>query len=638
MYPEEPFNTNSQAETNMFYFLKKQLSEDFIILHSFAWLSSFLQKTGYTPEKEIDFLILHKIYGVLVLEVKGGDIKYKGYCYFSNNKKINHPDKQAASNMHAFRKLILDNLGLTYSVGFAVVFPDTFYDKNNTPPSLVIQNIKLIIDKNDICNLETKIIEIMLYWKKQFNKEHNSEKFKDIINFLVKMDNRKFSLKDKVEYDEKKWLYLSSEQDKYLKLLINNKLMYISGRAGTGKTILAIILSRYLKDKKILFLTYNKLISEQVKSEVNSNTDAMTFHKFLKINAPNSINFLDDSDSALEYIINNYKNMYDVLIVDEAQSLNIRWLIKLKKYFYDNNKEVFLFADTIQSLSGEEKNTDELIMKELSISDRYVLTKNYRAPEKVYNRLNEFFQPNIEHSSVREVTNKDLFEVFDDDPRGKLVKALDYLENDNVNMKDVAILVSSNLGGFDSIKLEFQGKYPELIVETINKFRGMEKPVIIILLAIENDFNELYVAYSRSTTQTIVIVDKPLIFSMPDFASLLLESNTTQNSIKQLISNHINNLRQEYFIEENKIKHYPSTFQLYFQENFWIIKCIKELTIESKILIMYLSIHNEIIIVFENQKLEKVKLFHPLCDNESDNLKFDNLKYSYCSGCKKIHI
>ncbi|MDO9182785.1 MAG: AAA family ATPase, partial [Bacteriovorax sp.] len=401
---------------------------------------------------------------------------------------------------------------------------------------------------------------------------------------------------------------------------------------------LAIILSRYLNEKKckkILFLTYNKLISEQIKSEVYPNTEVMTFHRFLKTNAPNSINILNDSDTALNYIVNNCINKYDTLIIDESQSLNIRWLIQLKQYFTKDDKEVFFFSDTIQSLSHEEKKTDEYIMKELSISDKYVLTKNYRAPEKVYNRLNEFFEPSIEPSSIREITNKDLYEVFDEDPRERLTKAFHYLEENNVNMKNVALLMPSALGAFDSIKSLYQEKYPDLLVETINKFRGMEKPIVVILLTIENDFNELYVAYSRSTTQTIVILHKPLIFTMPDFASILLKSNTTQQSIKKLISNHINNLRQEYFIDVNRINHNPSTFKLYYQENFWIVTCDTKLTIESKILLMYLNISNEKVIVFENNKLEKVKLFHPLYSNEFDNLKSDNLKYSKCYECNK---
>ena len=240
MYPSEPFNTNSQAEINLFYHFKKQLSDEFVILHSFAWLTPFFIKQGFTPEKEIDFIILHKIYGILVIEVKGGDIQYKQYAYSTNNIELKErPTDQVKKNMHHFRCLVEKYLDLKYVIGFAVAFTDSLYSFEKTPYSLKIETddkkISFLIDKNDLLDLQTKIINIMSYWKNQINKNHNHEMFTKLIDFLIKTDNTKSSLQDKIEYDNKKWLYLSHEQDKYLKNLIKSNLMYISGRAGTGK-------------------------------------------------------------------------------------------------------------------------------------------------------------------------------------------------------------------------------------------------------------------------------------------------------------------------------------------------------------------------------------------------------------------
>ena len=361
----------------------------------------------------------------------------------------------------------------------------------------------------------------------------------------------------------------------------------------------------------------------------------MTFHKFLKKNVPKSIDIFKKAFEALDYIIKHCENKYDCLIVDEAQSLQLNWLIKLKEYFSKNNKAIFIFADTIQTLSNEEKNKDEDIMESLSIKEKYILTKNYRAPEKVHNRLNEFFEPSIEQSSIRELSKQDLFEVFDDEPRDRLDNAFEYLEKNKVNMKDVALLMQSNIGGFTHIKNIYQKKYPALFVETISKFRGMEKPIVIVLITIANELNELYVAYSRSTTQTIVILHKPMIYSMPDFASLLLESDRTPKKLRDSIEKYIDDLKKEFFIKNNKINYNFSAFEIFHKENFWIIKCDKEMNLETKLILHFLNNNNQKVIVFENNKLEKVKFFDPYENNESDYLKHNFLSYSKCYNCKK---
>ena len=642
MYPDIPFETKSQAETNLFYLFRTKLSNEFIVIHSFSWLSSFISKQGYTDEKEIDFLILHEDYGILVLEVKGGLVKFDKYSYFSNGDSIKNPKIQAQGNMHALRDLISQEIHKNYTFGCAVSFPDIVFSKESIPIELRIYEnpscTNLLIDKSDLLNLEEKIIKIMQYWKEKFKKYHSKSNFKSIFEYLLAINPKELTLNDKIEYDNKQWLYLSLEQKKYLRYLIDNDSMYISGRAGTGKTVLAIILSRYLKkekNQKVLFLTFNNLISNRIKTELTLDTDVMTFHSFLNKNVPRTIDIINKSDEALDYIIGNVQNEYDTLIIDETQSLKLRWLIKLKNYFLGNKKNVYLFADTIQSLFGEEKNTDKSIMDELAIEKSYTLTKNYRAPAKIHERLNEFFESNIELSSTREQTNKDLFEVFDDEPRNKVEDALTYLKGQNVSFTDVALLISGRAAGLASLKKDFYQKYPELTIETINKFRGMEIPIVIIVLAFENDLNELYVAYSRATTQVIVIVHKSLIYSMPDFANILLTSSITHNKTKELIKVNQDTWEKKYFASENKINHKPTTFQLYANTNFWVIRCAEKLTVESKLLIMYLNSYNESVIVFEDSILEKTKLFHFKDNNHPESFNYHSLKYEYCINCKE---
>lgn len=169
------------------------------------------------------------------------------------------------------------------------------------------------------------------------------------------------SIKNKINYDNRTWLMLSKEQTNFIEEAMQYNRYFISGRAGTGKTILAIILSRLLVEKrnyKVLFLSFNKEITELIKSELKhleSNVDVLTFHHFLKITNPLSdIKYVTKNETkVLEGIINHVDNNYDCLIIDEAQSLARIWLNYLKEYF--ENKKIYVFSDELQSFGHEGK-------------------------------------------------------------------------------------------------------------------------------------------------------------------------------------------------------------------------------------------------------------------------------------------
>ena len=102
LYPESIFNSKSNGETKIFKIFKT-FSDDFHIIHSLPWLSLHTAKetNRYTPEGEIDFVILHKDYGVLCVEIKGGRISYRKNAYFTNdNNKIKNPYDQVRDSLH----------------------------------------------------------------------------------------------------------------------------------------------------------------------------------------------------------------------------------------------------------------------------------------------------------------------------------------------------------------------------------------------------------------------------------------------------------------------------------------------------------------------------------------------------------
>ena len=70
--PRGPDKFRSAAERTLYRELDQQLSDEYIVLHSVAWLS---RGGGRSHDGEADFLIAHPRYGVLLVEVKGGTIR-----------------------------------------------------------------------------------------------------------------------------------------------------------------------------------------------------------------------------------------------------------------------------------------------------------------------------------------------------------------------------------------------------------------------------------------------------------------------------------------------------------------------------------------------------------------------------------
>jgi len=99
----------SAAEVKMFAALGRALSADWTVLHHVQWLQ---KRPGRdTPDGEADFVIVHPDKGALVLEIKGGRIRYEaasGQWFTSGTGpegvKIHDPVGQARDSTYALHR------------------------------------------------------------------------------------------------------------------------------------------------------------------------------------------------------------------------------------------------------------------------------------------------------------------------------------------------------------------------------------------------------------------------------------------------------------------------------------------------------------------------------------------------------
>src|SRR5579883_2351140 len=84
--------TASAAERQLYGILRERLGDEWHVIHGAE--RYFKAKNGRLVRGEIDFLLLHPDYGVVVLEAKGGRIVYdgdKGQWLSLDRQNVPHP-------------------------------------------------------------------------------------------------------------------------------------------------------------------------------------------------------------------------------------------------------------------------------------------------------------------------------------------------------------------------------------------------------------------------------------------------------------------------------------------------------------------------------------------------------------------
>lgn len=622
MYPESSSRIKYSGEKKLFERFKV-FSDDFYIIHSLPWLSQQVSNEikRFTPEGEIDFVILHKKFGILCVEVKGGRVSYNKHAYFSNGKPIKNPYEQARDNNHYLRKQISSEVE-NVLFGYCVAFPDV-----KSPP-FSDEDKEITFDIDDIKDLENKILGIYKYWAKIMPKKHLSDE--DIVLIMdMLVPESKEILNDKIEYDNCHWLTLSEKQTNILEAALKVKKYFVSGRAGTGKTILAIILARILllKKRKILFLTFNNILNKKINQEIfpnEENIDILTFHGFLiKYKTRTDIKeVINNEREVLQDILNNIENKYDALIIDEAQSFGLVWLNLLSKYF--DNKSIYIFTDELQSFGHEGKVSNQVMKKIFKFDGEKYLSLNYRSPRKVHERLLEMFDSSIEQISPRDSDDLDLREIITNDANQAIKETIDNLLNNNIQKENIALLISSKRKDDAYIY-----KYKDIEVETVQRYRGMEKSIIIYIMtsATENDLNEFYVAYSRATTQTIVIIPEYVLsLGKSYFAQMLIKSDITEVSLKNTIKRSSKDYYNE-LIENKKVFSVYGDKGYYNRHHFLLMDSGHEFI--KTLLVDYL-LKFDISVV---QLVTKTPRYATFYSNILDNVHL--LEYDYCEQCYK---
>lgn len=520
-----------KSESDVYNFLSK-LSDSFYVFHSVQWVKkSHKWKSTW---KENDFLILNKDLGMLVLEVKGGEIEYRDGVFHQINiltredhildeKKKNDPLSQAIDGAYHYRKLfdrIEYDFCNKFPVEVAVWFPGCKIGEKIHSFPLSYREIRSAIMDNTTFKYGTKkIYDIYDSYNASEKCCITDEEFDKVIKSLAQDFDLVAAPGVKKGELDNTFLKLTNEQIGLLDYISEQKSATIQGVAGTGKTIIAKEAARRFGEEgnKVLFLCFNRLLCSDLKHRyVYSNVEYHNIHTFINMFSKMDISTTESRVKELQKIDWD-KVDFDDVVIDEAQDFE--------------NEEILFFKDLMEIKGGRflvfyDKNQivlDKPIAQWIKDAEcKLVLTKNCRNTYEV--AISAYNVIDVElNQKIKMVRGDDTTISFvAGEPLVHLRNLINYYtENCGYEYSDICILslkkeedsILNGVTKFGGINISRERNGSSIFFTTARKFKGLENRVIIVIDIDVNDFENdedkrvFYVACSRATQRLSLFID-----------------------------------------------------------------------------------------------------------------------------------
>nr|WP_233750257.1 AAA family ATPase [Mycoplasmopsis agalactiae] len=288
---------------------------------------------------------------------------------------------------------------------------------------------------------------------------------------------------------------LTSEQQRMIDLVREGKNVLVDACIGSGKTTAIQVLCNELSiTKKILYLTYNKLLKLDAKNKIkNKNVVRTNYHGFAYgILKRNNIK-TSGNDAIKDYIETDIvPGNYDILVLDEYQDINTEisdLLTRIKEH--NPNIQIVAVGDMDQKIyDSTTLKADEFISNFLVNYEKISFTQSFRMPKEHGAMLGRVWNKNIvgvnENCEI-EYKNKDEIIQFLSTQKpgdilclgsrkGLITEVLNELENnypEKFNKKTV----------YASIRDEektVEPKKDSAIFTTFDSSKGLERPICVV--------------------------------------------------------------------------------------------------------------------------------------------------------------
>lgn len=536
--PDVTGNTLRSTECDVFRRLEAVLDDSFVVFYSRPWLG--LRPDGEEIDGECDFIVAHAELGMLTLEVKGGAVAYDPRTdrWTSRDRwKVTHhiknPVQQARSAKHELLKKLKASphwKARRIRARHGVVLPHS---------SALPGDLGADMPQRMFCFAEAFEDWFRDWLLERFgdapaDEGRTREMGPDGLQALEKILAKPFQLRTPLgtllSQDDAALHVLTQQQFHILRAIEAVPRAAISGAAGTGKTVLAVEEARRCAEHgaRTLFICHNRGLASDVRHRLKDGPPvaAMTFHELCTtlttraaLPPPSGIperQLLDEVWA--ELLMQAYERLdeerYDAVIVDEGQDFLPLWWTAVQagldpdgpgllRIFYDDNQRVYASANNLP---------EEVALIPIR------LTLNLRNTRRIHELVRQHYTGHEIEAVGPEGVEVRWIRINKPEELGTLVSdcVARLCSLENVSPDNIAVLVATEtaiegiaprnrLGGFRTVRCEEQSE-GRIVVDSIRRFKGLERPVVVIAATPETVINEElpYVALSRARTHLVI--------------------------------------------------------------------------------------------------------------------------------------
>lgn len=512
----------------------KTLPTPWQYFHAVEWRN--LRDSGETIG-EADILVFHPNYGLVVFEVKAGAVNVKnGQWFYSSGQPMNYsPFTQARRNRFALIEKLKNRIGKdttdTLTITHAVWFPDVVWQGvtvgTEAPSrSFIFDRVSLADPTNYLIKLFNEACSSPLAWSRP--------QITALKELLAPDCQQIVPLVGEIDLATRQLDTATHQQVQAFRLLRNQKRLLVEGSAGSGKTLLAVMLAKEhaALGKSVLVTCFNKNLAKHISDSLDSvpGITVATFHELVRMKA---------EEVGLEYKVPTDKTKqtdffretcpellitaaemgaarFDTVIVDEGADFAATWWIALEALgkddfswycFYDTNQSIYHHGECWSPpFQGEPFILDANLRNTKPVGDLAVELGACAAPSEY--RIQEGTQPVVLYSESFTEMAVQLKETL---------KTL--IRKQHIRPEQITVLApykhtnstSEWAQGLSEVSIAKGVSAPEtgsVRVCTIQGFKGLESDVVVVVGLDANAWRHrewLYVGATRAKAHLVVL-------------------------------------------------------------------------------------------------------------------------------------
>ncbi len=537
-----------RAERHVHDRLREALGPEYLLFANVSWL---VRDRGVEREGEADLVIAHPEKGFLTIEVKSGPIArdVTGRWWAGGRPLDRAPFEQSADSHHSLiaklRELPDWPSGLDPIAGHAVAFPNAemaslgtkiFFLGPDADPDLILDKALLEPSGPRNTRLRAWVEQAYALWDTP-SKRAPGQKGVDLLAATITSPlELRTLLRSEIAEGDREVVRLTDDQMHVLNTLRGVRRAAITGGAGTGKTMLAMAKARQLVTEgfETLLVCFNSALARQLAddtrdvAERTGRLDVSTFHQLAEDLGREAGTLPDGLDDAISKV----GPRYHAIVVDEGQDFDAGWLASLEGLLYGGREDVlYVFHDPAQAIFRDDQ------IGELGLTE-YHLDLNCRNAGPIHALIAPLSKGGLTEEARR--TDGREPELIPADADALAIEALrvtlhKLVEKEGVAPGSIAVVTGLGLehsavwkqrrygnqvlwnGAFDDAGRSLglaAADVPEpppdvILCESIRRFKGLERPVIVLLELPRDDPERLdrllYIGMSRARQHLVLI-------------------------------------------------------------------------------------------------------------------------------------